>query len=186
MSCVVWGTSAVILESTGDYKILDSPRAGGKYWISGTAIAQLGSVDDRARILLTAWMCDQRHVGVDVPEVTSSVLETLKSRRLLPIVGRMTRGLEHIGSAITELGSYINLGEEVEASRMMAETECRSFKEVSQIALMLRDAGLIEGHFFSDGTCRVKPSVAGWQELERLTREQAEPFQACPLWKGQK
>jgi hypothetical protein len=34
--CAIWKTPADLSEKAGDYEVYDSPRAGSKYWISGT------------------------------------------------------------------------------------------------------------------------------------------------------
>jgi hypothetical protein len=47
--CAIWKTQAQVLESAGDFSVFDSPRAGGKYWISGSAITQVLPLNDYAK-----------------------------------------------------------------------------------------------------------------------------------------
>ena len=54
--CPIWKTPAALWESAGDYKTFDSPRAGGKYWISGSCLGRLVSSTDHAKLLLTTWL----------------------------------------------------------------------------------------------------------------------------------
>lgn len=41
--CPIWGTEASVEETTGDFQVITSERAGGKFLISGTALATLGN-----------------------------------------------------------------------------------------------------------------------------------------------
>lgn len=66
MECYIWGTPASMpRDSDGDSVYLDSPRADGKYKITGTASSMLGQLDVKRRALLTTWLCDQRRAGVE-------------------------------------------------------------------------------------------------------------------------
>src|SRR5690348_13808884 len=100
MNCSIWNTPAQLLENAGDYGVFDWPRAGGKYWISGTALSVLGTFTDNAKLLLTTWLCEQRHAGVDLPKIDSTVLEFLKSRRRLSVPKRLTAALVFLGQNI--------------------------------------------------------------------------------------
>src|SRR5690348_4340381 len=55
-ACAIWGTPAQVLENAGQFLVFDSPRAGGKYWISSDAIGLVGSRTDYAKRLLTTWI----------------------------------------------------------------------------------------------------------------------------------
>ena len=51
--CTIWGTPAFEHPSFGDAHFMDSPRAGGKILVSGTAVAVLESCDDLVKALFT-------------------------------------------------------------------------------------------------------------------------------------
>jgi hypothetical protein len=104
-TCPIWNTPAELWEKSGDFEVSDSPRAGGKYWISGTAVGQVLPLTDHAKRLLTTWLCEQRRGGVDTPKVTSGVLELMKSRRVLPISQRLTIASMFLGRNIHQLGT---------------------------------------------------------------------------------
>ena len=94
--CAIWGTPAEQLEKAGDFEVFDSPRAGGKYWISGTAAAKLISFNDNAKRLLTTWLCEQRRAGVEVPKIQVNVLDLVKSRKPLQVMARFQCGTSNI------------------------------------------------------------------------------------------
>ena len=120
--CPIWQT---IIDGTpptgGDYTIADSPRAGGRYRISGTAKAMIQAdkarFDDRFKARLTSWIIDQAALGAP-PEVTSRVVDTVeRQRNLLPqeradrLLRRFARMSGHLGEEISfKLGFEMDLG----------------------------------------------------------------------------
>jgi hypothetical protein len=164
IECAIWKTSAQLLENAGEFQVFDSPRAGGKYWISGTAIGQILSFNDRAKRLLTTWICEQRRAGVETPKVSHGVLDLVKSRQELRVTERLTAALIFLGRNIRNLGDSIGVGEEGEANtlRCMAETESNDVDEMSELFTMLRDTGYIvpkprlRAHDGNFGALRVK------------------------------
>ena len=125
VQCAIWNTPAELLEDSGDYQVIDSPRAGGKYAISRTAKGEILSFTDRAKGLLTTWLCEQRRVGVDTPRLLSYVLNLVKSREVLPVTTRMTLALRYLGSHIIQLGDSLNFGADSskDTLQLLAETE---------------------------------------------------------------
>jgi len=183
--CAIWKVSAELVEATGKYDIFDSPRAGGKYQISGTAAAQVLSLNDYAKGLLTTWICEQRRAGVGTPNVNSSVLELLKSRQPLPIMRRMTLALQYLGNRITQLGDRLNVGSgnQVDTLRLLAETESKNIQEVTQLMHMLEESSLVDGSFYLDGGASIRPTVRGWQELDNLKQPRADSSRAfVAMW----
>jgi hypothetical protein len=183
--CEIWKTPAQILESTGGYSVFDSPRAGGKYWISGSAVGEILSFNDHAKRLLTTWICEQRRVGVEIPKVQSHVLALIKSRQTLPVMTRMTLALQYLGLHITQLGNFKSLGQDADSDtlQLLAETESKNTQELLQLLRMLEEAGLLQGTFSMDGNATVRPTARGWQELDNLKRRRTDSAQAfVAMW----
>jgi hypothetical protein len=183
--CAIWKTPAQLLESAGGYQVFDSPRAGGKYWISSTAAGLILPFNDNAKRLLTTWICEQRRAGVEIPKVQSRVLELIKSRQSLPIMSRMTLALQYFGMRITQLGDYVSLKQdtEIDTLRLLAETESRNTQELYELLQMLEASGLVQGSFYVGGGANVRPTVAGWQELDNLKRSRTDSAQAfVAMW----
>jgi hypothetical protein len=181
--CAIWKTSSELLESAGDYSVFDSPRAGGKYWISGSAIGQVLPLTDHAKRLLSTWICEQHRAGVEIPKITGNVLELVKSRQPLAVVSRMTITLQYLGLRITQLGDSLTLNEDTDdCLRLPAETESKSFQELYQLLHMLEDSGLVKGSFYSGGAS-AQPTVLGWQELDNMKRPRTDSAQAfVAMW----
>ena len=75
-SCPIWGTRAEV-QSGPDSVIVSSPRAGGKYQLTGSAegtVREL-AVDMKAR--LTWWLIEQRRQGETCPTITTYTLDRL-------------------------------------------------------------------------------------------------------------
>lgn len=184
MSCAIWRTPAQTTEKGGDFEVFDSPRAGGKYWISGTAAGQLISFNDNAKILLTSWLCEQRNAGVEIPQIDSKILELIKSRRRLTVPKRLTAALLFVGRNLPGLGEAIVIGkDDAITQRFCAETESRNLNETSALLTMLRDAGYVHGNFTMSGGAFVNLTAPGWHEFENFTlraRDVAQVFVA--MW----
>ena len=70
--CPIWQTPArVTLFNDKDSFRVNSPRAGGTYIISGTAVATVGGYSTDQRISLTSWLVRQRMMGNDEPMIYS-------------------------------------------------------------------------------------------------------------------
>jgi DNA-binding PadR family transcriptional regulator len=185
MACAIWKTPAQLLEGAGDFQVFDSPRTGGQYWISGTAVGEILPLNDHAKRLLTTWICEQRRAGDEIPKIRSRVLELIKSRQPLPIMSRMTLALQYLGLHITQLGDSLAVGADTDTDtlKLLAETESKSTQELSQLLHMLEESGLVHGSFYTSGEATVRPTVRGWQELDNLKRPRTDSAQAfVAMW----
>jgi hypothetical protein len=144
----------------------------------------LGTFNDNAKRLLTTWLCEQRHDGVETPRVQSDVLELVKSRRPLTVMQKLTAALLFIGRNIKELGQLIRLGDDGrDTLRFMAETEVVSPRETFQLLKMLTEMGYVDGSFSLGGPSSLAPTVAGWQELDKLRQVRTDSSQAfVAMW----
>ena len=81
--CHIWRGAAEVV-GVGDARIIDSPGAGGKYKITGTASAVLlgdsPPVGDDEKVKLTDWLIEQREAGEEVPVINEGVLRHIKTR----------------------------------------------------------------------------------------------------------
>ena len=96
--CRIWGTPASPMSypSGKDGHYVDSPRAGGKYFISRTATAKSINCDERTKARLTTWLIDQRRLGEKIPEVSTDTFKEVKKRQSLSVLERADRLLKYI------------------------------------------------------------------------------------------
>ncbi|MEQ1888932.1 MAG: hypothetical protein ABL951_07110 [Alphaproteobacteria bacterium] len=117
--CPIWGTPATFEPKLGDYECVNSPRAGGAYRISGTAIAVLKQQNDvliRAR--LTTWLVDQRRLGQERPEVNSNTIELVMQRQPLPVHERADRLLKYLAQCSPVIGHCVEFSQLSAADRL--------------------------------------------------------------------
>ena len=100
--CLIWGTPAEVGHvGLRDMYWVESPRAGGGYKITGSAVAMIenGYLDKAAKIRLTTVLIDRRGGGEESPIVDSTLLEEAEEAPLLPPAERAERLLKHIAAA---------------------------------------------------------------------------------------
>ncbi|MBA5776845.1 hypothetical protein H2509_06850 [Stappia sp. F7233] len=129
-TCPIWGTPASISPSSRDGKEVNSARAGGAYFISGTAVELISYIDDAVKARLTTWLIDQRRLGVECPEVMSTTIEEVKRRQPLPILERADRLLGFLGTLSRFIGDEMRIKKPVDFWRFFAVSESNNEKEV--------------------------------------------------------
>jgi len=91
---------------------IDSPRAGGKYFISRTAQTMLENVTDQQRVALTHEICDHNILGSTL-NVTSTMLKALPSRPNFSAQERSARLLRYLINRSEYLGKSIDFAGDV-------------------------------------------------------------------------
>lgn len=140
-TCPIWGTPAVAID-TGirDGIAVDSPRAGGEFFISGTANAMLANLDDKRKALLTYWLVKQRRLGSTRPEISSKSLEDLTGMSFPSVVERADGLLRYLASRSDLLGTVVmfrapeNTSKPDSGNALMAWTASQKVSEVITLA----------------------------------------------------
>ncbi|MGK2873247.1 MAG: hypothetical protein ACSLFL_13495 [Alphaproteobacteria bacterium] len=118
-TCPIWGTPATIEPTTGDYEIVDSPRAGGRYSVSGSALGETrwGTMNNATKARLTTWLIDQRERDpTQPPNITSYTIDEIKRSQPLHVYERADRLIKYLARKSPVIGSpvtltFSNLGE---------------------------------------------------------------------------
>ena len=194
--CAIWGTPAVGNGNTGrDGTLADSPRAGGRYFVSGTAEAMLKPLDDRLKARLTTWLVEQRNLGNDCPEITSATIREAEARRDLRVAERADRVLRclatkapHVGADVVYLefrGTFAERDRQAQVIylELLACSECVLPGELRFLIEYLRRAAYVRAsgdlrHFVP---CVV--TVAGHERLAALAASHTPSTQAfVAMW----
>ena len=125
-TCPIWGTPALAEKRAGrDGWYVDSPRAGGRYFFSGSAELELKNRDENFRALLTSWLVEQRREGVERPEITTDTLKQTEGRASLSVNERADRLLEYVAEQTLGVGQefVFVFGPNDACQRMEAWTE---------------------------------------------------------------
>jgi hypothetical protein len=108
MECAIWNSAANLLPTTGDYHIFESARAGGAYRISNSIFNEVGNLKLQRKKLVTSWLCEQRRLGVPIPELTSYNLPQLLQRRPLSFSQRVRNALMALSKKTKYIGHYVD------------------------------------------------------------------------------
>jgi len=113
--CAIWGTPAIGGGSTGldgktyDGLFIDSPRAGGLYFVPGSVKMELtyDIFSKEQRALLTTWLVDQRQSGNPCPEITSDIVKSVGSQRDSKIGDRIDRILKYLKTKAPRISDHV-------------------------------------------------------------------------------
>ena len=150
VECPIWQTPAISLPTGRDGQDLDSARAGGRYFISGTASAMLKSWNESKKVLLTNWLVEQRRLGSSCPEVSSATLNEATKRRPLSVHDRADALLRYLDAKSELLGTVVkfyaldNTKASGTANELLAWTASRQLSEVITLAEYCRAEGWTE------------------------------------------
>ena len=146
--CPIWGTEVASFESAAPARTgvnLDSPRAGGKYFITDAARGAL--TEDEHKVRLTSWLVEQRRFGIDSPEVTATVVDNAKHRRRLSIHERADRLLRELSLRLSDVAdTFENYHGYVEEPYRLAWSESLRPEEVDYLVDYLERSGWVEQH----------------------------------------
>jgi hypothetical protein len=187
-NCYIWDTPAEMpRDSDGDPVYLDSPRAGGKYKITGTAAAMLGNLDIKGKALLTTSLCNQRRAGIEYPAITSDTINSVKTLRPLTTTERIERTLLHFNQCV-RVGQVIgfsvtdNRGE-ADAFRLMAITESSDEDELIAFLQMVEQMNLLVDTTQTMGFYQFTPTAPGWLKIDDLVTRLPSTSQAfVAMW----
>jgi len=173
MRCPIWGTTAKRLEeTTPDVGYFDSPRAGGRYAITGTAGVTINALTEYTKMLLTTWLVEQRRAGVKTPKVTSAHVESAKVSQELSIGKRADSILIelHYWSTVLGAGALCRIpthdGDTLE--KLKAVSESSSLSEVIFLLEHIENTGRIVLEDQSSEHRTYKVTFEGYEYLEEL------------------
>lgn len=148
--CPIWQTPAKSLPTTRDGQDVDSARAGGRYFVSGTASAMLKSWDEQKKVLLTSWLVEQRRLGVSCPEISSDTLDEAAKRRPPSVHDRADNVLRYLRAKSDLLGAVVkfyamdNTKAAETENELLAWTASRKIMEVITLAEYCQEEGWIQ------------------------------------------
>ena len=184
--CAIWNSIALSDGSQGrDGEYFDSPRAGGRYFISGTLkhLKDLERYSDRFKARLTSWLVEQRRLGNDCPEILSYTLEEAETFRDLTVHRRADRLLQYIDRNTPQIGDYFRLWPRDIFCMAMAWSESTQNTEVAYLLNYLTDKNWLKAEPLGDHYTQYLLTVEGHARLAELgnsVRESSQAFVA--MW----
>ena len=156
-NCAIWQTAASeYYVADKDGSVFDSPRAGGKYFIDGTARSVLSNFTSDNKALLTTWLVEQRKSGDNCPNIFVETLRNIARRKALEVSTKADRVLHYLSTQTKIPGSSVTLhGQENENSfskiheivkkyyEILAQSECLDGDELVFILDYLTQRGWV-------------------------------------------
>ena len=179
--CPIWSTPASELPSERDGRLVDSPRAGGKYFVSGTAVAVLEGCDDHLKVQLTNWLVEQRRLGNNCPKIITNTIDDAKQSRDPHVFDRADRILIYLARISETLGTQIGYriftnsyydgqldNQDTVYFNLLAHSGCIGDQDFLFIVDYLKRRGLIEnsGRHNPEQSCAL--TVDGYARLAEL------------------
>jgi hypothetical protein len=124
-ACPLWLTRAKLIEKNDSFWFVDSPRAGGTYKITTTALSLTANLETHDQVRITNWLIGQRSTGVSSPELNSETLKTAKSHRFFLVSEMVDRALVWLADNLGSLGKAVPLGTSIKnyhGTEYLAET----------------------------------------------------------------
>lgn len=167
--CPIWGTHARHLPKDADGLLVASPRAGGTYFISGTAVGLVAQLDDASKARLTTFLVDQRLQGIPEPTITSSVVDAAVRSRPLSVASRLDRLLRFLEKATPRLGDRIRLLDGSDrALEALAWSESSTGPEIQWLFQVLGQNGWVSPQIHTSGFDAVV-DIGGYERLEAIS-----------------
>jgi hypothetical protein len=187
-TCAIWGTSVIEEEPrTGDFRIINSPRAGGWYFVDGSAESMLTALTPKEKRAVTRWLVFQRSTGDHIPKLAPNNLEfartvtpmkfTAKVNALLLVLGVNMDRLD-IGLQITTNQAPAPTTEE-----LLALTDSEKLSDLLALINIVKSMGLLSDEGSSLGRTVCSPTATGWERIESLQTKAVISVQAfVAMW----
>lgn len=193
--CPIWGTTTTVYPTRRDGWEVESPRTGGRYFVSSTAAAVLKNWDEHKKLKLTSWLIEQRDLGVECPEITSRSLEEVEFRRPLTLRTRADRLLNFMESQQNYIGQPIPLkitgaaerlygnGFTEFGGRVLAYSESIRVEEAEFLIRQLESEGFLKEVSQSTDESKYEITLKGYTHLSDLQRRNIASKQAfVAMW----
>lgn len=181
--CLIWGTPAKVgSDGRGDYLVVDSPRAGGRYRVTSSVSSSAIKKVDPTR--LTEWLVSERRNGELAPLITSHALDLANSLPGVGVLERRDRALESLAGRSTGFGSKIAVSGTVTTEtknnldNLAVATQSRNEQEAASFIGFLQEGGLVERN-----SSQVWLTFKGWEYLENRRAQEVASVQAfVAMW----
>ena len=196
-TCPIWGTPVFEAPNDGrDGRIVDSPRTGGKYFVTRSAEPSLKDCEDRLKIHLTSWLVEQRRLGNLCPEIHTGSISEARQRRDLRISERVDGILRYLETRCNTLGRLVryrvfdNLYTETDPDifereyfGLLSHSGCGGGDDLIFLLNYLDRQGLIENTGRNDVIKGCTLTVEGYARLDKIRETNTDSSKAfVAMW----
>ena len=192
--CPIWDTPSAVSgvsvddpDRTADWissdLIVNSPRAGGQYFVDAIAKNELATLNERDKVKLTSWLEEQRSFGISIPKITSISIFEAQQRKELRIAERVDGILRYLESKLRGLGKIIQIGlfrsvadEELTEDHLILFDLLRhsgsvDSNELTSLLKYLEECGYIDQPYASMGSIQTYSlTTEGYERLEEIEK----------------
>ncbi len=173
-TCPIWETPVTVAPKINGGESVDSPRAGGKYSVSGSALAEARwkNMNNATKARLTTWLIDQRELGTECPKILSYTMDDIEKRQPLPVHERADRLLRYLEQKSPAVGRPVEcgIGEQTDPTlmEMLAWSESLTVDELLFLAEYLVQRGWIDKSRNAMGKFMPIITVDGYTRLAEI------------------
>ena len=191
-TCPIWKTPASE-QRTGDGETVDSPRAGGRYSITGRAVEILQSRDESLKSRLTSWLIEQHRLGVDCPKISPASVDEIEQRRSLSIHQRADNLLRYIQQQLPHIGMDFDCEMKIGPHQgdawaqrfreMLAWSESAKVEELTYLLDYLESESCLEKTTLGLTSLSYRLTVSGYSYLAEIDHAVVDSSQAfVAMW----
>ena len=180
--CPIWKTPASCHLVPNTFAcIYDSPRAGGRYWITHLAMEVLKHRDEAFKARLTSWLFERRNSGEDCPKVYARDFNSISERTTLSMEARALNLLVYMTRQLPNQAELFEYETQVKTAdyyndrrrplivrhwEVLAWSESSEPEHVCNLLEYLVDKGCLERVRGGATLLRYRITATGWEALE--------------------
>ncbi len=183
VTCPIWGTPTTSENYRTDDNInVDSPRAGGKYWMDGRSQQRFTNLTDepdknqtdRMKARLTTWLVEQRRLGIDRPKIHEYEIDEVFGRPDMSVHARADQLLKYIQSKSAYIGAQFRFTKNDESpvsQELFAYTESTNQHELFYLINYLVAQNWLNELSETFGYLDVEITVDGYSRIAEIEGE---------------
>ena len=172
--CPIWETNAWLAPHSGDYELVNSPRAGGIFRIDGSAEEIPKFKDNSLKAKLTSWLIEQRQIGVDEPKISPEIIDLVELRKSITFSKKIENFFRFIEQKDPKFNFSMNIIEAGESSgetlELSAAIESHGI-DIHEIQAFLDLLEKLEYIRLNRSRITFFIEVKGWQYIENISKK---------------
>ena len=182
--CPIWDTPATHERFTPGIDLTcNSPRTGGRYWMSERTLVLVHHRDEAFKTRLTSWLVECRRRGEDCPKVSTNEFDSISKRSLLSVKERALNLLVYISCELTDPADLFEYQVQMNSEdyyddqrrsgiirhlEMLAWSESSKPEQVCNLLDYLTDTGCLQKVGGRAIRLRYRITATGWVVLEQV------------------
>jgi hypothetical protein len=187
-TCAIWGTPADQRPITGGFRVLNSPRAGGVYIVTGSVENFVASASVKQKRAITRWLIRQRSFGIVEPRLDSHTAEQAASYPSLSFTEKVNSVLQYFGSYFDRMDSgfkftYSNEPDD-RVNALIAISDSTDSRELAALLRTIVNMGMITANESATiNAIMYFLTPMGWERVENFNTKVVASHQAfVAMW----